>query len=83
MVYNVAYSPILNPIERVFSMVKTRFKSYRIQTIYEKREATAVQVLHRVMSEINQQAIKNLCADGIKRWQQDSYKLATQNPVQT
>ena len=35
-IYNVTYRPDLNPIEEVFSVLKAKFRKYRLRFVYDE-----------------------------------------------
>lgn len=79
MIYNLPYTPQLNPIERVFSMLKSRFRAYRLQALNEQTNDTPEQILKKAIAELSKTGIQNLCKDGLDRWNANTLQQAIED----
>lgn len=70
---NVPYSPQLNPIERVFAMIKQAYKKKRVQLLQAGRLVPPRKMLTEVLAEIDSEKVIKTVRSGLDLWKSDSY----------
>ena len=66
LVFNAAYSPDYNPIERVFSLVKRSIKKQRLNAIMNERPLDDRVIIEKAFDEIKQSTVSNYVANSLK-----------------
>lgn len=52
IVYNVPYTPILNPIEQFFLVVKTEYKKQRLKFLLRKRKMDTMRMIRNIIEQV-------------------------------
>ncbi len=64
-IFNIAYSPQFNPIESVFSMIKSNYKKLLLKCLIEKHKVRTRQMIANAISALEIEKIRNCIRHGI------------------
>lgn len=65
---NVAYTPILNPVERYFSILKSYYKRLRLQKIVSNSNVTNLELIVEASKKISNETIRVVIEPAIDAW---------------
>ena len=66
VIYNVAYAPQYNPIERVLAQIKLLFKKEKMGQILEGRYPKYDKIIRQIMNTYPSEKISSICSGTIK-----------------
>ena len=58
-IFNIAYSPQFNPIESVFSMIKSNYKKLLLKTLIQKNKVRTRHLITNAISALEIEKIRN------------------------
>lgn len=73
------FSPQLNPIENVFSMIKEKFKRERLQALQTGARKSLNELVASALENLNNSKAKSIAEAGLKRWTSSDYKWTQVN----
>ena len=62
VIFNVAYAPEYNPIERVWAQLKAQFKKEKMGLILEGRSPNYEKIIRRILQAYPAEKISSICA---------------------
>ena len=74
--YKPEKAPMLNPIEEVFSIVKTKYRQLKLDSQINQDSQTLQQLVEQSIDKVYDRSIKSICKDGLKKWQSSSLSEA-------
>ena len=60
-IYNVAYAPEYNPMERVLAQFKAKFKKEKMDLILEGRTPNYEKIIRRILQDFPPDKISSIC----------------------
>jgi len=64
-IFNIAYSPQFNPIESVFSMIKSNYKKLLLKTLIQKNKVRTRHLITNAISALEIEKMRNCIRHGI------------------
>jgi hypothetical protein len=63
-VYNIPYTPQLNPIDQIFGLFKTKFKNRRLEYSMVKKDLSWVNIVYRCFTTVDTKTVKKVLLAG-------------------